>query len=83
VTEGAPGVTEAFLDNAVFKEPWEARVFAMAVMLHERGLFSWPEWTLALSCEIQRAKSAGHPDLGGTYYQHWLNALETLVARAA
>jgi nitrile hydratase accessory protein len=75
-------VTEAFPDHAVFKEPWEARVFAMAVMLHERGLFSWPEWTLALSREIHRANSAGNPDPVFTYYEHWLNALETLIARA-
>jgi len=54
----------------------------MAVMLHERGLFSWPEWTLALSREIRLAKTAGDPDLGSTYYRHWLKALETLTARA-
>jgi nitrile hydratase accessory protein len=75
-------VNEALATDRAFKEPWEARVFAMTVLLHERGVFSWPEWTLALSREIQRAKSGGNPDLGDTYYQHWLNALETLTARA-
>jgi nitrile hydratase accessory protein len=64
----------------VFNEPWEARAFAMVVLLHERGLFSWPEWAEALSREIGRAQAAGDPDLGDTYYQHWLNALEALTA---
>ena len=31
-------------DGPVFREPWEAQAFAMAVSLHERGLFTWPEW---------------------------------------
>lgn len=70
----------------VFREPWEAHAFAMAVRLHERGLFTWPEWTSALAEEIARAPdrpnsgAAGDPDTGGTYYHHWLAALERLVA---
>ena len=31
-------------DGPVFREPWEAQAFALAVALHERGLFSWQEW---------------------------------------
>jgi nitrile hydratase accessory protein len=64
----------------VFKEPWEARAFALAVRLHERGLFTWSEWADALAARIEVARAAGDPDLGDTYYVHWLNALETLVA---
>jgi hypothetical protein len=30
--------------------------------------------------EIKRAQAAGDPDTGETYYRHWLNALEHLVA---
>lgn len=67
-------------DEPVFREPWEAQAFAMAVRLHERGAFTWPEWAAALSAEIKRTQSAGDRDLGDTYYEHWLNALETLVA---
>ena len=26
----------------VFREPWEAQAFAIALSLHERGLFTWP-----------------------------------------
>ncbi|MFN4088383.1 MAG: nitrile hydratase accessory protein [Alphaproteobacteria bacterium] len=64
----------------VFREPWEAQAFAMAVRLHERGLFTWPEWAAALSLEIERARTAGDPDTGETYYLHWLATLERLVA---
>ncbi len=64
----------------VFREPWEAQAFAMALALHERGLFTWPEWAATLSAEIKRAQEAGDPDTGETYYRHWLNALERLVA---
>ena len=66
-------------DGPVFREPWEAQAFAMTVKLHEGGLFTWPEWAAALSSEIDRAQAAGDPDLGDTYYQHWLKALEGLV----
>jgi nitrile hydratase accessory protein len=63
----------------VFKEPWEAKAFAMTLRLHERGLFTWPEWAAALSQEISAARAHGDADLGDTYYQHWLRALETVV----
>jgi len=64
----------------VFREPWEAQAFAMALALHERGVFTWPEWAAALAEEIRSARAAGDPDLGDTYYRHWLAALEKLVA---
>jgi nitrile hydratase accessory protein len=67
-------------DGPVFREPWEAQAFAMALALHERGVFSWKEWADALAAEIKRAQAAGDPDTGETYYQHWLAALEKLIA---
>lgn len=67
-------------DGPVFNAPWEAHAFAMTLSLHERGVFTWPEWADTLSHEIQAAQAAGDADLGDTYYRHWLNALEALVA---
>jgi nitrile hydratase accessory protein len=64
----------------VFREPWEAKAFAMVLRLHEQGLFSWAEWADALAHEIRAARARGDADLGDTYYQHWLRALETIVA---
>jgi nitrile hydratase accessory protein len=66
-------------DSPVFNEPWEARAFAMVLALHQRGLFTWPQWAAALSRQITQAQAAGDADLGDTYYQHWLRALESLV----
>ena len=65
----------------VFSEPWEAHAFAMVVRLNEAGVFTWVEWASTLAAEIERAQADGDRYLGDTYYQHWLNALETLVAR--
>jgi nitrile hydratase accessory protein len=65
-------------DGPVFNEPWEAQVFALAVRLSEAGCFTWTEWAMTLSQEIKAAQARGDPDLGQTYYQHWLNALERL-----
>ena len=67
-------------EGPVFREPWEAQAFAMTLALYDRGLFTWPEWAAILAEEIKRAKAAGDPDTGETYYRHWLNALERVVA---
>ena len=67
-------------DGPVFRAPWEAQAFAMALALHGRGLFSWSEWAATLSEEIKRAQAAGDPDTGETYYRHWMAALERLIS---
>src|SRR2546426_2695709 len=64
----------------VFKAPWEAQAFAMAVSLHARGAFTWREWAGALAGELAAASARGEPDDGTRYYEHWLAALEKLVA---
>jgi nitrile hydratase accessory protein len=70
-------------DGPVFREPWEAQAFAMAVALHEQGAFTWSEWAAALAVEIKAVQAQGNPDTGETYYQHWLATLEKLVAAKA
>lgn len=67
-------------EGPVFREPWEAQAFAMAVALQEGGVFTWGEWAAALGAEIKRAQAEGDPDTGTTYYRHWLAALERIVA---
>jgi nitrile hydratase accessory protein len=74
-----PGVPRD-ADGPVFREPWEARAFAMVLSLHEAGVFTWAEWAEALGAEIKRAQAAGDSDTGETYYSHWLATLERLVA---
>lgn len=64
-------------DAPVFREPWEARVFAMTLAAHDAGLFTWSEWADTLGAEIKRAGAA---DTGADYYRHWLAAFEALVS---
>lgn len=77
--EAVPGIPSD-AEGPVFHGPWEAQAFAMTLALHDRGLFTWPEWATALAAEIKRAQGAGDRDTGETYYRHWLVALEHLVA---
>jgi len=78
--DNLPGLPRDDQRGPVFREPWEAQAFAMAVRLHQAGHFTWTEWAAALAAQIQHAQAAGDPDLGNTYYLHWLAALEHLVA---
>jgi nitrile hydratase accessory protein len=66
--------------DPVFREPWEARAFAIVLELHARGVFTSEEWSQALATQIARAQKSGDADLGDTYYNHWLAALEAIVA---
>ena len=61
----------------MFAEPWQARAFALALKLKERGHFTQKEWTLALA-QALRNTCLGSDD-GSHYYEHWLTALETLA----
>jgi nitrile hydratase accessory protein len=67
-------------EGPVFREPWEARAFALTLELHARGVFTWSQWASTLAAEITRAQFDGDPDTGETYYRHWLAALERMVA---
>jgi nitrile hydratase accessory protein len=62
-------------DGPVFEEPWQAKAFAIAVALHERGLYTWQEWSETLGARIATAD-----DDGAEYYSNWLAALEDLLA---
>ena len=77
-TDALPGIPRDD-GGPVFREPWEAQAFSMALALHQRGVFTWPEWAAALADEIKRAQAAGDPDTGATCYRHWLATLERLV----
>lgn len=67
-------------DGPVFRAPWEAQAFAMAVRLHEGGHFTWREWAQRLAGEIAAARDRGEADDGSRYYHYWLATLQSLVA---
>ena len=61
-----------------FDEPWHAGAFALAVHLNERGMFTWPEWSEALSANL--AASAGPVEGGDDYYRVWLDTVLGMAA---
>jgi nitrile hydratase accessory protein len=60
----------------VFREPWEARAFGLAVALQERGLVTPAEWADTLGAVIAETQD----DDGSRYYECWLAALERIAA---
>ena len=61
----------------LFEEPWQGRVFGMAVALHERGRFEWEEFRRALIVQIAAAEARPGPFV---YYEIWLRTFEELLA---
>jgi nitrile hydratase accessory protein len=60
----------------IFSEPWESRIFGIAIGLCERGYYTWDEFRDCLIEEIGAA-DARH-DIS-TYYERFLAALERLM----
>lgn len=63
----------------VFAEPWESRVFGMAMSLADQKLFSWDEFRDALIARIQAWEAAPPEGECWSYYQCWANALQDVV----
>jgi nitrile hydratase accessory protein len=55
-----------------FEAPWQARAFALTVLLHRRGAFDWSA-ALAHECATQGPGTAG-------YYEAWVRALDAMLA---
>ncbi len=66
-------------DGPVFPSPWAARVFALAVALNARGVFTWSEWSSTLGPQVA-AETADDPADAEAYWRAWLSALETVLA---
>jgi nitrile hydratase accessory protein len=60
----------------IFNEPWESRVFGIAVALCEGGLYEWDEFRERLIAGISAADQRGD---ASTYYECFLAALERLL----
>ena len=66
--------------EVLFEEPWQGRVFGMAVALHEAGLFDWPEFQAGLIEVIGDWDRQASGDDTYHYYQHFQRALNNLLA---
>jgi nitrile hydratase beta subunit-like protein len=58
----------------VFAEPWEGRVFAVAIAAQQGLGLAWDDFRRLLVAEIER-------DPERPYYESWLAALEALIAQ--
>jgi nitrile hydratase accessory protein len=69
------------LDNApVFREPWQAKAFACAVLLHRKGQFTWADWVRTLAEEIGASPQRADEDAELAYHRQFLTALEKIAA---
>ena len=68
----------------MFHRPWESRVFAMAVLLCEKGKYSWKAFNEQFAQLIGDAE-IHHPDQEAVsaYYHHWRQALEMVLLEKA
>jgi nitrile hydratase accessory protein len=62
----------------VFEEPWQGRVFGMAVALHEQGAYEWDEFRQVLIAHVAAAESRGGPFV---YYETWLATFEEILSK--
>lgn len=68
-------------EDRVFAEPWQARAFALALALSERGLFSLRDFQAALIGRITSFEKS-QPIVGtADYYTRWIEALEDLLGQ--
>lgn len=65
-----------------FEQPWEIRAFALAVSAHKEGRFEWPAFQAALIESIKKWEGDVEDlrDPSWSYYQHWVSALEQVLA---
>jgi nitrile hydratase accessory protein len=69
------------LGNApAFREPSQAKAFALVVLLHREGHFSWDEWVRTLAEEFSRSPQRADEDAELAYHRQFLTALEKIVA---
>lgn len=61
----------------VFHNPWESRIFAMAVLLFEKGIYPWKTFNGEFAKGIGEVESQ-HPDTDvvSSYYRLWMEAFE-------
>ncbi len=65
-------------EQRAFTEPWEVRAFAIAVAAYHNGQYEWSEFQLSLIDSIKKWEAEGGEPW--SYYEHWLEALETVLA---
>lgn len=64
----------------IFHSPWESRVFAMAVLLCEKGEYAWKTFNEQFAKFIGDAEMHNpNKEAVSAYYHHWMQALEKML----
>lgn len=66
--------------DPVFEAPWHAQLFALTVHLNEKGVFNWPDWTVAFGATLADHRLSGDLNGGDDYFSAWLATLERLLS---
>lgn len=70
-------------DDLAFEEPWQLRAFALAVAAHKAGQYDWSQFQQALIASIGEWEgSKDTEDRSWSYFEHWVNAVEAVLADA-
>lgn len=64
--------------EVLFNAPWESRTFAMAVALHESGVFPWPMFQAQFIAEIETWE-AHHSEGVYPYFELFGQALQVVL----
>ncbi|MBU8808398.1 nitrile hydratase accessory protein [Mycolicibacterium goodii] len=65
-----------------FDHEWQRRAFGLAVALSEFGHYPWSDFQQSLIDAIGAWEEAAAPERGDwQYYDHWITALENVVAQ--
>lgn len=62
-----------------FREPWQAKAFALVVLLYRGQHFTWDEWVRVLVDEIAARPQLADETAETAYHRQFLAALETVV----
>ena len=69
--------------EVLFEEPWQGRVFGMAVALQESGIFTWSEFQASLIEVVGAWDRDAETTDPYEYYDHFQSALDALLASKA
>lgn len=77
---GGTAAPPSLCNNLQFDEPWQGRIFGLALALSEAGNYPWESFRKSLIATIAEWEAAhARNDPSWRYYEQWLAAFERLV----
>lgn len=77
--EDSPAAPPQANGELVFTAPWQSRIFATTMRLHEQGRFEWERFRQGLIAEIAAHEVEIATDEDYDYWCCWRRALEALL----